>query len=179
MSRPLALAVLLAALAAAGCGSEGSEIDAAAEFDRFPVYWLGESFEGHDLESIDGLDETSAEVRLVYGECDQSDGGSCLPPLQLEISPLCSHLLEYSENEIWREREIRGAPLGSHDTAPVLFTQRVAVKVVRGQGSNRDSPLRALDVLHSLNEVEPFVGAHAPIPPPPEGVLEGDVPCTG
>ena len=59
----------------------------------------------------------------------------------------------------------------------MLFTRTQQVKVYRGQGSDRGMPIRALEILHSLNDVEPFIAAHAPIPPPPSGVLEGDVPC--
>ena len=42
-----------------------ADVDAAAEFERFPIYWLTESFEGHDLEYISELGETNAGVTLV------------------------------------------------------------------------------------------------------------------
>ena len=60
-----ALAVVLAALAVAACGGDEADVDAAAEFERFPIYWLTESFEGHDLEYISELGETNAGVTLV------------------------------------------------------------------------------------------------------------------
>lgn len=177
-----ALAVLVGALAlAAGCaGGGGVDIDGAAEFDRFPIYWLTEEFEGHELTHISELGETNPGVTLVYGTCDRGSGlnGGCAPTLQLQEMPLCFHLDTATSNPIWRTREIRGAPVGSQDGALVLFTRTRQIKVYRGQGSNRGMPMRALEILHSLNEVEPFIPALAPIPPPPEGVLEGDVPCT-
>ncbi len=73
---------------------------------------------------------------------------------------------------------VRGAPVGHIDGAPVLFARTKQVKVYRGQGSDPGMPLRALEVLHSLNEFEPFIPSLGPIPPPADGVLEGEVPCT-
>jgi hypothetical protein len=37
--------------------------------------------------------------------------------------------------------------------------------------------VRALETLRSLNDVEPFIGVHAPIPPPPPDVLETPAFC--
>jgi hypothetical protein len=51
----------------------------------------------------------------------------------------------------WKRREVRGAPVGTIDDAPVLFTDRVQVEVYRGQGSDPGLPLRALRALRSVN----------------------------
>jgi hypothetical protein len=178
-----ALAVLLGAVAVgARCaGGDEVDIDAAAAFQRFPIYWLTEEFEGHELTHISELGETNPGATLVYGTCDRGSGlnGGSAPPLQIQQMPLCSHLDAATRNPIWRTREVRGAPVGSLDDAPLLFTQTRQVKVYLGQGSSRGMALRALELLHSLNDVEPFIPALGPIPPPPQGVLEGDVPCTG
>jgi hypothetical protein len=175
------VALALAALAVGGCaGRDEPDVDGAAAFDRFPIYWLTAEFEGHELTYISELNEAVPGVTLVYGTCEPSgsDGG-CAPPLQLQLMPLCNHLDDVAGNPIWCRREVRGAPVGSIDSAPVLFTRTMQVKVYRGKGSDPGTPLRALDALHSLNDVEPFIPAGGPIPPPPDGVLEGEVNCRG
>jgi hypothetical protein len=173
------LGFVLAALAA-GCAAleEKPDLEAAREFDRFPIYWLGESFEGHDLSRLSGLEDDATAVGLVYGTCDV--GGeyhsSCLPPLQLQIFPLCHHLDTVAINPAWKTRKVRGAPVGYLD-GPVLFTRRVYVKVFRGEGSDRSTALRALEQLHSLNDVEPVITRRGQIPGPSPGVLEGESFC--
>lgn len=176
------LAGLVALLAVGGCASgDEPDVDAAAEFDRFPIYWLTEEFEGHELTYLSELGGTSPGVTIVYGTCDPGygDDARCAPPPQLQEVPLCSHLDEVARNPIWRTRTVRGAPVGSHDGAPVLFTRTRQVKVYRGEGSDAGMPKRALELLHSLNDAEPFIPALGPIPPPPDGVLEGEVNCRG
>jgi hypothetical protein len=61
----------------------------------------------------------------------------------------------------------------------VLFTNRVQVKIYRGQGSDPGLPMRALRSLHSVNAVEPVVDADDSIPPAPRTVLSGSAPCSG
>jgi hypothetical protein len=101
---------------AAGCSSGGGpDIESAASFERFPLYWLGESFEGWDVSSISGLEDSASAVVLVYGTCTP-DGGlepSCTPPLQIQIFPLCFHIDAVA---LHPGRTIRGAPVG-HRTA--------------------------------------------------------------
>jgi hypothetical protein len=168
-------------LAVAACGGDEVDIDAAAAYEGSPIYWLTEEFEGHELEEIRGLDDDATPIELVYGTCEV-DGGfesrGCFPPLRLQIFPLCHELDVATRNPIWQERDVRGAPVGYLDPGPVLFTRTKQVRVYRGEGTDRGTPMRALELLHSLNDVEPFIAALGPIPPPPEGVLEGDVPCT-
>ena len=62
---------------------------------------------------------------------------------------------------------------------PVLFTDRVQVKVYRGQDSDPGLPMRALRALQSVNTVEPVVDADDPISPAPRTVLSGAAPCSG
>ena len=119
-------------------------------------------------------------VTLLYGTCEPvSRDGGCAPPLQLQIQPLCTELQTVARSPIWRTRRIRGAPVGKTDGAPVLFTDRVQVKVYRGQGSDPGLPLRALRALRSVNAARPILGSNDRIPAPPAGVLAGTRPCRG
>jgi hypothetical protein len=180
---PLVVLTLLVGLLALGCtrtvGEGDPDIDAAREFDAHPLYWVGERFEDWELEHI-GMDYTEF-VSLHYGTCEldiPADGG-CPVPLQIQIQPLCAHLDAVARAPIWRRRQVRGAPVGTIDSAPVLFTDRVQVKVYRGQGSDPGLPMRALRALRSLNSVPPVIDAHDTIPAPASGVLAGTKPCRG
>ncbi|HYY34011.1 MAG TPA: hypothetical protein VE693_10600 [Gaiellaceae bacterium] len=78
---------------------------------------------------------------------------------------------------IWKRRAIRGAPVGTIDSAPVLFSRRVQVKAYRGEGSERELAWRALVALRSANKVPPIVRSTGPIPAPAEEVLAGSRRC--
>jgi len=179
-------ATLMALLAASvlsfasGCSfRDEPDMNSAAEFERFPVYWLGDEFEGRELTGVTAQDWSTAAV-LTYGTCEPGGGSepSCTPPLQVQIFPLCYHLDAVALPSKERRRTIRGAPVGKQDGAPVLLTRRTQIKVYRGEGSDSGMPLRALNVLRSLNTVSPVISATDPIPPPPPGVLDGERPCT-
>jgi hypothetical protein len=181
MTVRIALIAVACLVAAAGCtapfGGGNPDVDAARSFDRFPLYWVGKRFEKWKLEHVSL--GPGRFVDLIYGDCEVPSGtdGGCPPPLDIQIQPLCAHLAVVARAPIWRRRQVRGAPVGVSDSAPVLFTNRVQVKVYRGQGSDPGLPMRALKALRSLNSVEPVLDATDPIPGPPPGVLAGTLPC--
>jgi hypothetical protein len=184
-----ALVVTVAVLASSA--DEGDErldadIAAARAFRGFPLYWVGESFEGFDLRYVD-VPGQYGFATLVYGECEPKDpdgffgqeGGSCPPPLQIQIAPLCFHLDVVARKQTWRRRSVRGAPVGSARVGtPILFTRGAQVKVSRGQGSTQGLAYRALRAIRSLNSVPPVVAPAGPIPRPDPRVLAGSVPCS-
>jgi hypothetical protein len=176
----LSAAALALLTGIAGCGEAGADVDAAKKFDSFPLYWVGERFEQWDLETIDGLDYPSRMIVFIYGECTPHNGGEprCTPPFQIQVSPLCLHLSDVARAPIWRRRQIRSAPVGTIDSAPVLFTRGAQVKVYRGEGSYPGLTMKVLRALRSINRVPPVIAATGPIEPPPSGVLEGTRPCS-
>jgi hypothetical protein len=181
---PRALGTLVAvtlAFAFAACGGDDqADLAAAREFDGFSLLWVGERFEDWHLEHVE-VPGPGGFATLIYGDCKPQGGDepSCAPPLQLQIQPLCTHLAEVTRAPIWQRRSIRGAPVGTIDSAPVLLTETVQVKAYRGEGSDAELAWRALGALRSLNGVEPVIAAGDPIPPPSAGVLEGTRPCSG
>jgi hypothetical protein len=175
------LGTLLALLFAAGCSlGPGPNIEAARKFERFPLYWPGETFEGRSITRIGGLEGSGTAVGLIYGTCTPNGGlePTCALPIQIQISPLCAHLQFVAQAPIWKHRRIRGAPVGTIDGAPVLFTRRTQIKVYRGEGTDPRLPLRVLEALRSLNHAAPVIGPTDVIPGPLPGVLEGTRPCT-
>jgi hypothetical protein len=165
--------------AVAGCSGatqdEEPDVEAARKFDRHPLYWVGERFEQWDLEHVSvGQGEFSG---FIYGTCEPSRDGGCPPPLDIQIQPLCSHLEAVARDPAWSRREVRGAPVGTIDGAPVLFTNRVQVKVYYGEGADPGLPMRVLRALRSVNDVPPVIDADDPIPPAPRPVLDGTENC--
>ncbi|HEU5263125.1 MAG TPA: hypothetical protein VFU34_00705 [Gaiellaceae bacterium] len=151
-----------------------AELEAARAYDELPLYWVGDEFEGFELSHVS---TGGMAVGFVYGTCEISGDHGCPPPLQIQIFPLCFHLDVATVNDRWQRRELRSAPVGVLDSAPVMFTQRTQIKVYRGQGSTPGLAIRTLQALRSLNDVPPRIGRVGPIPPPAPGVLEGTAPC--
>jgi hypothetical protein len=172
-------------LVIAGCSASGdttrADVLQARRFDSFPLYWAGRRFEKWALEAIDGLDRPAGFVTFIYGTCKPRGGDepSCVPPIEIQVSALCSHLDVVAARPIWKRRRIRGAPVGSNpDGAPVLFSRRAQVKVYWGEGSGPGVALRVLDALRSLNRVGPVIDSMHPIPAAPQAVLAGMRTCT-
>lgn len=65
-------------------------------FTDFPLYWVGEEFQGHPLRHIirnvfspqDGS-PTENKVAFIYGSCTSKSERACLPPLEIIIEPYC------------------------------------------------------------------------------------------
>jgi hypothetical protein len=70
-------------------------IGADGEFRDFPVYWIGEEFQGHRLDRIiryvSSPDSTVPEnkIILLYGSCTPVGEGGCPVPLQIQVTPYC------------------------------------------------------------------------------------------
>lgn len=178
----LALVLSLAcssAVACSGASDAPPDLRAGRAFDTFAVYWLGTRFEHWDLTALSMPATPGGFVSLIYGDCTPHGGDepSCTPPLEIQISPLCAHLREVARDPAWRRRRVRGAPVGTIDASPVLFSRATQVKVYRGEGADAGAPLRALRALRSLNGVSPVVGASGRIPEPLHGVLSRSRPC--
>lgn len=153
---------------------------AARQFDSFALYWLGERFEKWRLTEILGLDDPTGFVTLIYGDCEPSGGiePTCTPPLEVQVFPLCAQLDVVARDPIWMHRRIRGAPVGTIDRAPVLFSRGAQVKVYQGEGADRGAPLRALRALRSINRIPPVISPGDRIPAPSAGILSGTERCT-
>jgi hypothetical protein len=76
-------------------------VEDARHFDEYPVYWLGESFQGLPLTDVARMDWPGAfpgkpyndpwhEVSFTYGDCDIAPGEeSCAMPLSVGVRPYC------------------------------------------------------------------------------------------
>jgi hypothetical protein len=179
----VAVVAALAVFNGAGCGrgaGQNADVARAEQFASLPLYWVGPRFEKWDLATIQGLNRSGDVVSFIYGTCTPRGGEqpSCTAPFEIQIVPLCFHLDVVASAPVSKRRRVRGAPVGRNpDGAPVLFTQRIQVKVYRGEGSDAGLPLRVLHRLRSINRVPPVIDADDTITPPRPGVLEGTRPC--
>jgi hypothetical protein len=76
-------------------------VENAREFKDFPVYWVGESFQGLPLVAVQRIDYPGRwpgeiyniprnEVAFLYGDCTIAPGETgCPVPLNIVISPYC------------------------------------------------------------------------------------------
>ena len=119
------VAILVGCSGTRTVGGGTPDLDAARRFERHSLYWVGEHFEKRDLERV-GIGN-NAFVSFSYGTCKLPQGidpGGCSVPLEIQIQPLCMQLDVVARAPIWRRRQIRGAPVGTIDSAPVMFTNR-------------------------------------------------------
>ena len=86
--------------APASAGQIGWTLEDARQFNEFPLYWLGESYDGLPLTRIiryrydpePPIPAVTAEdsVAFIYGTCTPSPESGCAPPLQIIVEPYCT-----------------------------------------------------------------------------------------
>lgn len=157
------------------------------EFPDFPVFWLGEEFQGLPLMNIqyrydvgppDRIRPPAGVVVIIYGDCEPDPGseGSCPAPLTVFTDAPCLNkpsLLAESARQ-GPPFEIRGAQaqwaLSGH---LFLYTGESGIQIISTIGDEV-----ALDAADTLVGANPSGLAHArersvPLPPPvPEEACE-------
>jgi hypothetical protein len=134
--------VLCALLAAGGCATEhpapiaAGELAEAQLFPYYPLYWVGPSFGGRPLSTVDGITGYSNGVgdSLYYGDCVQGKGifggGSCQLPLQVSTVIYRPH----SNASLGTQRNIlvRGVPATVYGEGRSIevYSGRVAIDIL-------------------------------------------------
>lgn len=160
----------------------------AAAFPDFPLYAVGQRFEGLSLTGITRRldapvppDPTRANfVAFRYGDCAPLDGEGCPAPLELQVWPACertfsSYSLTPAGDPLPHQRlKVRGVPAAFFEGGRrlELYTGSVSV-VMFGQG--RAQLLRAAEALQGVNGAG--VESGEPLPLPVHGALEGRLAC--
>jgi hypothetical protein len=153
-------------------------VEDARGFNEFPLYWLGQSYEGLPLtsmrRSIDG--DGVRHAAFSYGEPSLAGGApsqSWVPPLEVDIQPYCG----FSPEEFlsWQKRygnEVIGVQIRSVDGYLVRYSSRAASLVLWTGGSAiylRTSKTE-LDIEQAARNLIPIaegMGATPqPLPPP-------------
>ncbi len=67
-------------------GNSNMSVEEARAFSEFPLYWLGQTYEGLELTTLRGVKNV---VTFMYGKCVIKGDGGCAQPFQVIIRPLC------------------------------------------------------------------------------------------
>ena len=162
----------------------GISLEEARRFDEFPLYWLGETYDGYDLNEINSWgsepgDEyyTEPGVTITYGEETCAENSSnCLTPIWIDIEPYCQsspeetlawleHLLtlpEYGDYTI-SEAEVRGVKAYRFgESRTYLWTASSAIIV-----DANTADLRTMQVAEDLIPISEDSDTTQEPPPPP------------
>ncbi len=137
----------------ASAGEGGWTIEDAKQFREFPLYWLGESYEGLPLTKIiryrydpePPIPAIQAEniVLFIYGSCNPGPEGGCPPPLSIRVEPYCMNPPEgFAPAVRGGPFEVRGAlaeqvsgdiRIWTGDVSVAIFTDGLAAQVDAGE----------------------------------------------
>jgi hypothetical protein len=90
-ARPFAVLAVLCAIALCGCGNAVQDQPIAHNIletvllSRYPVYWLGGSFQGRSITEV--AHDPSGAISFQYGDCLEGGQGACVAPLRVVTSP--------------------------------------------------------------------------------------------
>jgi hypothetical protein len=163
-------------------------IQGAAAFPDFPLYAVGQSFEGHPLtgmtrrlEARVAPDPVRANfVGFRYGDCTPTSDAGCPAPLEIQVWPACErNLSSYSltpegaplPHELM---QVRGVPAALFEGGQRLELYTGSVSVVMF-GSGKEQLLRAAAALESVNGAR--VPPGAVLPAPAAGATKGRLRC--
>jgi hypothetical protein len=133
-------------------------VDDIRQFEEFPVYWLGESFQGLPLTAVHRMDYPGAfpgkpyndpwhEVRFIYGTCTAAPGqSSCPVPLSVSIRPYCEVPPEIVADaaKTGPPEEIRGAMVQRTGKSMRVWTGNVSIGIAATDDALLDEAVRNL-----------------------------------
>lgn len=147
--------LLVCALALACCGDTLQDqpigpgpLESVIVDSRFPVYWLGQRFDGMRITGV--LIDPGGAVTLRYGDCLVGGQFTCVTPLSLVTSPDNSFIPGASL--AGRARLVRGAQALSTQGGRSLSLPTGSV-VVTVHGENAALALRAARLMAPVNKV--------------------------
>jgi hypothetical protein len=158
------LAVVAAVLALTGCsGDSESDLSKARKFDRYPLYYLGDSFSGERLVEVSSPyrirgSNTVTPYTFIYGTCEAKSDQGCSPPFVLQNYSICDeNPLAHSNAPGAGYQKIRGALLGGNE----LYTGSTTVRGLQPETVLSLRPVKG----------HPSVGSDLPPPAFPRSML--------
>jgi hypothetical protein len=163
-----------------------STLGQARVFERFPLYSLGESFEGKPLVAVNrnlGPEVPEESVRrddidFIYGTCKSVNGSGCVPPIEVQVWNACERykgVYDPAPDGFGPEATlvVRGveAALFDEGSRLELYTEAATVVIF---GSGRGDVMRAAAALRGVNVGLPPAAA---LPKPRAGTNDGALPC--
>jgi hypothetical protein len=164
------------------------EIAALAAFDEFPLYFLGDSFQGLPLVEIQRVvgtprpnrPVTSNYMLFVYGTCEVAPGSDtgCPVPLTVHVWPACERnpsVYEIGPGEPYprEQTSLRGVPAALFDegTRLELYTGTVTIVL-----TSLDAGLLS-KTAEALVPANAIASAQKSLPSPAQAALQGRLDC--
>ncbi len=105
-------------------------VEDAKHFKEFPLYWLGESYEGLPLTKIIRYRYDENIVLFIYGSCTPGPDSGCAPPLSIRVEPYCMKPPERISPAVrGTPFEVRGAVAEQISGDLRIWSGEVSVKV--------------------------------------------------
>jgi len=135
----------------------------AQAFDGYPVYWLGEEFEGLRVTHINRLYyehppgvplPPSDMITVIYGDCTpQGTPPTCVPPISIVTSSYCSRPQEQTA-----AAAKQGEPFAMRDATAewvsnslVIYAGDATVNIIAATDNSQDDAMRVAKSLRSMN----------------------------
>jgi hypothetical protein len=180
-----AAAALLSALALSACGDtiqaqplRESDLAHAASEPGFPVYWLGRSFDGFAISTLDR--DPGGAYEVAYGNCVTGGQNTCVTPLMIVTSPDNSFLPGGSGHRIRLRIRGRSTALAQGGRTLEMATGPVVISIF---AETPELARQAAALMNPINQPgvpgsplpKPLPNTHfdqVPIgePPPPSGL---------
>jgi hypothetical protein len=146
-------------------------------FDRFPVLWLGEAFEGLPLTAIQYRYVPAGEghgpmerVDMVYGDCEPAADKGCPAPVQVSVYPACGPTLaDPVKRESLEVRGVRADRYFDGHLALETASNRVVIISARPGAEGDAQAERAANVLRGANGMASSLGVSDDLSAPLNG----------
>jgi len=170
--RGLALVAVCSASLAGGCATghpapiSSSALAEAETFPYYRVYWVGRSFDGYSLATVDGQKGYNSSIgdSVYYGDCvhgnGASGGGGC--PVPLQVTTVIYRLHSNAPLGPQQNIVVRGVPATVYDEGRSIeiYSGRVAIDVFS------DTSEQALQATMKLLPINAPGSATGDLPPP-------------
>jgi len=144
------------------------KIQTAQDFKKYPLYWLGDSFQSLNLAYLDKYTPMAGYSNIdafsfTYGTCAPPPGGEgCAPPLEIQVTPLCWNLPERFGIERGDLIDFRGAKALWDEYGVRIWTGDSAILI---GGHPHERIQQATEALAPLGNVEVAL-IDSKLPPP-------------
>jgi len=143
---------------AAACGTDKADLSTARSFDRYQLYYLGDSFQGEQLTAAPEPYRNS----FIYGDCEAKSDTGCAPPLEIQNASVCERFpLKYAVPSR-RYYEARGALAGYFPSAggTDVYTGSTTITIFTSLG------LPVHEIIAALRPVRGPANLDRDLPPP-------------
>lgn len=133
----------------------GLQNDEIARFSSFPLFWLGDSFDGLELTYVDEVNRPALlaspaehSVTFIYGSCEPTSEASCPAPIQITIYGTCGP--ELAPRVAKAAPPVRGARATKASSPGQLYLESEYSKIMIIATTGSDLDAKAAEIADSL-----------------------------